>query len=486
MLPSVKTPIIAANGVHPNLESGRLKYFTWTGDENIDMCELVITTFSSMYNDLTNSIKRLESSKDIDLNTEIKNATNIINKKISHVIELCRNDAIFVILFDQRRIDPQALADPELSSKYYSWFKILDDLVISKINGQEITLKTEDRTEECLVTLKNFSWYYMYSHKSESAHPIILTKSRIVGGGETVGSYKRLGDKGGYIMLLPNLMDYNEVYDGENVLAFQKFTDVLFEFRAALGKEGLPAAIPNWATSYVTRREKTLIHDLEKSRQQLRSIKQEIEAREGAWDRECFYKQLWTESGEKLVACVKAVLEKMGVPVVFGPQSRADLIAHHDGTIVTIEIQASGEAAETWMINQCQDWVSDVEGVLAVPEEDWDDVRRGYARALDELDGQLRSDAQDRPAGSTKVRGVLLLNSFKSMKLEDRPEVSFGADFQESLAKRDLSAATTLQLFGLMQQYGEDEEAGVRYLKELLLGQGIWGQFSDWRAFLEG
>jgi hypothetical protein len=236
--------------------------------------------------------------------------------------------------------------------------------------------------------------------------------------------------------------------------------------------------LPPWTSSFRTENEAATLARIESLNTQRQQIDALI-AEEGAGlDEEGRLKHLLSGTGRGFLLAAMAALSELGLRVVEGPNSRADLIASGEGRYIAIEAKGIDGAARERQYRQVERWMAELNLALHVePTEAEEDIEiKQYAECvaavrLPEYDG---SDA----------KGLLVIGTFRKTALSERCERDFPDTVERLLSRTDTCGMTGVQLFGLVMAIRKDPALRPSILKEIITTRGLLARANDWTTFL--
>jgi len=268
------------------------------------------------------------------------------------------------------------------------------------------------------------------------------------------------------------------------VPAFNEPDDVKAEaFYHAISKlpstsKSKPDELPEWTKSFRTTREEAIavrIDDLNDKRQEL-DRKMALEKAALAEDEDL--KQLLAGTGSSFLNAVITGLRELGLAVVEGPNSRADLIATCADRYVAVEAKGVEGSVKERQYRQVERWRAELNTALNSSAEEiiGDPEISQYAECV----AQVRlSDYDGRDA-----KGLLVVGTYRHARVDQRSETDFPDTVRRLLERSDVCGMTGVQLFGLVNSVRETPDLRVVIQKELLETRGVLERCKSWNDFL--
>ena len=300
-----------------------------------------------------------------------------------------------------------------------------------------------------------------------------------------VGGYLKFKDAGGYIIFVPRTRDWNVSYS-KALATKNAYLDALTHLPNALrALQSSRVELPAWSNTFVLPEEKNALQQIAIQQKNITDIEAAITTHQNLLGEERRWKHLFTAFDDPLVGAVLRALEYLGVMAVRGPKNHADIIACLGGRLATLEVKGKTGSAARKNAEQCKTWVSElITAQLSEGDERKNDtVTKSYLQCLKELDVSV-CDPGDPDAQPIEVKGILLINTYRDLPLDQRTEPDFPHPMLRTITGGSLCALTTLQLLGLVLK-GRTLSSDRDRLAQLLFNHtGVVAECTNWKEFL--
>lgn len=238
--------------------------------------------------------------------------------------------------------------------------------------------------------------------------------------------------------------------------------------------------LPDWVTSYQTHEERRINKGISETQDKIRKQEQAIESYQGLLAKEQAPKALFTSTGDTFALAVAEGLRKLGLSVVEGPKQRADLLVSDGVRLAALEVKGLEGGAREKNVGQVKRWTADLLVALSTPADEVTDTEiKAYQEKLTEL-----AFNRDDMHGDNDCKGILVLNTYRKLPLEERPE-SYPEPVNKIVIRSGVCALTGLQLFLLLQEVRNDPLKKKLFIDKLFTENGVLDEGRDWRACLQ-
>jgi hypothetical protein len=224
------------------------------------------------------------------------------------------------------------------------------------------------------------------------------------------------------------------------------FFEDLYKVCRTLRLEGELPKLPEWTSDYYLpgeKEEEERTHELQKQIKELEDAKKESELRKSSYVE---LKQLWTATGSQLEDVVKKVFVELGFTLLPAEARRDDIIMELNGQVVIVEVKGQNKSAAEKNAAQLEKWVSTY---------------------MADHDG-------------VTPKGILIVNTFRELPLEDRNLPSFPNQMLPYSKNRSHCLLTTLQLCSLLLFCRANSQGRNGAIERLLSTIGVFEQFENW------
>jgi hypothetical protein len=295
------------------------------------------------------------------------------------------------------------------------------------------------------------AWYYRaIFHKP--AGTVIAT---VAGTDKAVASIFR-GKGGGILLMLPAIYpviededeEEDEGGDGGEDGKKDEVSSSILNWIVQL-KGGKAAEQPVWLDRYrfsedVDRSDR--IRELDAT---LARVADEIETLKAAQAAADQWKLLFTASGNALEEQAKKALEVIGFSVQSGPPGRTDLKLEWDGRQAVAEVKGVGKSATEGNAAQLEKWIS-----------------------------------EERISGVQNPKGILIVNGWRNMPLEDRNQETFPHQMRKFCEQREHCLLTGLQLLAMARTVEQDPGRSPEIARSIMETVGVMPGWQDLSIFV--
>lgn len=257
-----------------------------------------------------------------------------------------------------------------------------------------------------------------------------------------VGSY--LPFEKGNIIFMPTYSDDEEDEQREKKF-FQSILTLVEELKKSTGDFVLPI----WSVDYLMPKEDIEVSNLKKYESELKKITNKISKQKKIIAELEEYKILFTGTGRALEIQIGKVLSELGFEVTEGLPGRDDLILKYKDKVAVVEVKGVSKSAAEKHAAQLEKWVSEYIS------------KNGIA-----------------------PKGILIVNAFKDIPLDDRNEESFPQQMIRYSKNRNHCLITGIQLLGLYLDCKTNPEKRDKVVEKIFSTDGLFMEYSDWTCFI--
>jgi hypothetical protein len=236
-----------------------------------------------------------------------------------------------------------------------------------------------------------------------------------------------------------------------------------------------PAKLPAWVHQYRTSSESRLHSEIAAEEALIAEGQSRIVSRLQIIDGYDRLKQLFVATGTPLEEVVAEALRELGLAVVVGPNSRADLLASDGHRFAAIEAKGLEGPCREAHLREVGVWTAEVDLAVSMPPEERGLDQKAYWETLKKLPSC---------EGDEACKGILVANTFRTLPLSERTEPDFPDAMQRKISPMGICALTGLQLFGLVMEARLNPEARKDIVRALFETQGVLKRGGDWSAHL--
>jgi hypothetical protein len=236
--------------------------------------------------------------------------------------------------------------------------------------------------------------------------------------------------------------------------------------------------LPQWTSSFRTAHETATLERIGNLNEQRQNIEAMVAAETSKLGEEEGLKHLLSGTGDGFLLAAMTALRELGLLVVEGPNSRADLIASGGGRYFAIEAKGIDGPARERQFRQVERWMAELNLALHADAEHLeDDVEiKAYSTCVTQI-ALAHYDGSD-------AKGVLIVGTFRTTALDERRDRDFPDTVERLLTRADTCGMTGVQLFGLVLAVRVDPSLKPIILQEILDTRGVLDRGKDWFQFL--
>jgi len=247
--------------------------------------------------------------------------------------------------------------------------------------------------------------------------------------------------------------------------------------------EDAPAAeLPQWVTSIRTKEEAAAVAEVAALRSRLTEIASAIEEMQSEADKLASVKALVAASGRPFEVAVATALRELGLSVVDGPNSRADLIATDGTNLLAVEAKGLDGPVREQNVTQANRWLAELNATVTASEEE-----RKRDQELARYADQIRTLGID-PAPSTICRGLICVATFRNTPLGARSEPDIPYNVATLLSRpqnSQIAAITGLELMLSVLAIRNDSSLRDPFVSSLFSHSGAIESGLHWSDFLK-
>lgn len=239
---------------------------------------------------------------------------------------------------------------------------------------------------------------------------------------------------------------------------------------------GSRSPLPDWVSQFQTADEVATLKKVAKLKSEMEELKRKIELQQQVISRSEELKQLVAGSGDDFKNAVAAALMALGLQVVDGPRSRADLLATNGKRLFAIETTGLEGCAKESNVTQASRWAADVDSTLWLADDEREPDLLGYAEQVAKLNIEKEDDQY--------CKGIAVIGTFRNVPLDQRVERDFPDPVIRVLNRSKVCAMTGLELLGVCLRSREHAELRSAFQEAMFATNGILEMSSGWISFL--
>jgi hypothetical protein len=280
---------------------------------------------------------------------------------------------------------------------------------------------------------------------------------------------------GGYAKHNRGLVVFVPPYRQDSV----RYADSLLALLDVL-RDGDKVEWPDWAGNLWTATEASAHGVISAARTEIDKLKVRISEEEAKISSAMQSKELLFATGDQFCNAVVLAFEELGICVINGPHTRADILGLDGSTIVAIEAKGLEGSARESHLRQVDTWVAEVRQTLSstASEREEHPTLRDYAPKLEEL-GVNVNEAQE-----LECKGIMVIGTFRLTPVPERDEEKDFPGLNSKITLSRVCALSGLQLYNLVMLARARPEEKEKIRTALLNTDGILGLGKGWQSHL--
>lgn len=325
----------------------------------------------------------------------------------------------------------------------YSFLPI--NLNVTEVVGEQIDICCSSPYRDFFTNTR--TCYYYASYFSVAEKSTILGK--IKGTDKAVAAVIPYGS--GKIVLLPKIYEEEE-YRTENIWKEngKKYLDSLFELNHRLNISDEEMDLPEWVNNIYILDEKARVRKQSTIENKIAKLQEELENERVAIQAVQKYKLLLTSSGSVLEEIVKQVLAEIGFNLLEAEKGRSDIVAKYGENAIVAEVKGVTKSAAEKHAAQLEKWV-----------------------------------AQYVEENEVLPKGILIVNGYCDIPLNDRSEEVFPQQMLKYCVTRGHVLLTSTQLLGLYIEICKNPACKEERITELLSCVGKYERYRETKDYLK-
>lgn len=303
------------------------------------------------------------------------------------------------------------------------------------LSGKRISYKNKKIGEK----FERYNDYFEYRTVYENVNDNILMT--IKGTNKVLSYYEQVGK--GKIIFFPDLVFDRKNPTNESKLE-KKFFNDLSNFNGLLLNEEFE--LPIYSKNYLLPNEEIMINDIDKSKQELSKLLNDIENKEKALLNLQKQKIMFTGTGILLEMNSVEQFKDIGFSIIkYNPDSvDEDIVIKFKEKIAVVEVKGISGSATEKHTSQIVKWKSEY---------------------------HIENDIMPK--------GILLVNAFNNRKLECRQEY-FPNQMLKYATHQEICLLTTLQLYNIRKYLEKNPDKKEKIVDEIFNTNGLYKNFGEW------
>lgn len=316
-------------------------------------------------------------------------------------------------------------------------------IVISSLNltGKSVFLNNK---KTCDIFNKYIDYLeYRTTYENVEDKNVLMT---IKGTKKVVSYYEKIGN--GLLIFAPDLAFDKTNHKKESALEKNYYND-LAKLNTVISKNEID--LPLYSKKYLLHNEELMISDIEKSKDKLNKLKNEIEKKEEKLQELQKQKVMFTGTGTPLEINSVENFKEMGFTIIkYDPNSvDEDIVIKYKEKIAVVEVKGVSGSATEKHTSQIVKWKSEY---------------------------HIENDILPK--------GILLVNAFNEKELEKRHEY-FPNQMLKYATHQGICLLTTIQLYNIKEYLKNNPNEKEKIINELFETNGIFKKFEDWKLNIE-
>jgi hypothetical protein len=303
------------------------------------------------------------------------------------------------------------------------------------LSGKRISYKNKSIQE----TFKKYNDYFEYRTVYEGVNDNILMT--IENTGKVLAYYEQVGK--GKILFLPDLRFDRKNPTIESRLERKYFNDLSNISGLLLNKE---VELPIYSKNYLLPNEEIMISDINKSKEQLSKLLEDIDNKEQALLELQKQKIMFTGTGTQLEINSVEQFKGIGFSIIkYNPDSvDEDIVIKFEDKIAVVEVKGISGSATEKHTSQIVKWKSEY---------------------------HIENDVIPK--------GILLVNAFNDKELDSRQDY-FPNQMLKYATHQEICLLTTIQLYNIKKYLEKKPEEREKIINEIYTTNGLYKNFGEW------
>jgi hypothetical protein len=353
---------------------------------------------------------------------------------------------------------------------------IFDFRKVLPLNAVEFQNVTGERVRfSGPVAMSDFSNQWLdvlrYSHviAGEKLSPLFTVPAATKRSTQVVGGVVAV-QSGNLILVPPDNSDARSGARTDYLIALAALPDLL--------RQG-GSDLPSWIESFKSQHTIKVEAAIQKLAQMIADANAQIAAHEAEIAKDDWLKELYAGTGQGFTNAVASALTELGLKVVEGPNSRADLIFTDGIRLATAEVKGLEGSIREQNFRQAERWVSEVNHALVstVAERRNDVDLHRYNEKL----GQI---GISKGESDLECRGLMIVGTFRKVPIDQRTGPDYPDQLARPLGRSRICSMTGLQLFNALMSIRNDPELKKPFIEDIFETNGPFQNALTWTQFL--
>lgn len=372
-----------------------------------------------------------------------------IKRRKEEIVEFIKNNRVIILMlppptqcyYASGKYDYSGSGKNRATTRYVDEIDLCSIIPITNFksvvaDGINIELRGQDPFKKYWNTIGKRHYYSAYL-STPIGKPFLFIK----GTDKAVGTW--VPTEKGIFLILPSILNKPQTEFSAQFIA--AVSELVSELQKSTGDYSLPL----WANRYGLPGEGAKRKQIATKESESNALVAEIDKLKDDLVNHEKRKILISGSGSTLENQVAVVLKEMGFIVEKGEEGRDDLILKYGTKVAVVEIKGTSKSASEKHAAQLEKWVAE------------------YTTNND-----------------VKPKGVLLVNAYCDIPLNERIEPAFPHQMIKYSTNRDHCLITTTQLLGFYYAVLNDPSTKDALINEFFDTVGVYSKFSDYKSFL--
>jgi hypothetical protein len=364
-----------------------------------------------------------------------------------------------------------------LSPIPYGRGNIFDFRTVVPLNAVKFQNVTGERVKfSGPVGLSEFSNQWLdvlcYRHviSGEKLSPLFTVSAATMRSIQVVSGVIHTKGEGNLILVPPDNSDPRSIARANYLIA-------LAALPALLRQGG--SDLPNWVEIFKSQNTIEAEAAIQKLTRQIADASARIAAHKAEIQKDDWLRELYAGSGESFTNAVASALTELGLKVVEGPNSRADLIFTDGLRLATAEVKGLEGSIREQNFRQAERWVTEVNHALvstAAERRNDVDLHR-YHEKLEQI-GISKGESD------LECKGLMIVGTFRKTPIDLRTAPDYPDQLARPLGRSRICSMTGLQFFNALMSIRNDPALREPFIDAIFETNGSFQSSLTWTQFL--
>jgi hypothetical protein len=237
--------------------------------------------------------------------------------------------------------------------------------------------------------------------------------------------------------------------------------------------------LPSWIGNFRTQKALQTHEAIQKLSQHIAEVNAQIASHEEEISKDAWTQELYAGTGEGFKNAVAYALSELGLRVVDGPNSRADLIFTDGTRLATAEAKGLEGCVREQNLRQAERWVTEVNHALVSTE-----AERRNDVDLHRYHEKLEQIGISKGESDLECKGLMIIGTFRKTPLDERTDPDYPDPLARPLGRSRICSMTGLQLFNVLMSIRSDPALREPFIEAIFETNGPLKSSLTWSQFL--